>query len=319
MSYGDKLMRFYDLMRMVEFQGEKTFSKPPDILIGGITLEDRVRDILSKFHNVNNKYYFLPEEEYCEQSAIDELTKNYNISISKIAFNNLAKSINASGLWKQDIKKMSVALDFTGLSMPLLFIIMKKLKEQFDSKALYLIYSEPYDYIDGGQTIFTENILSVSNIPGFFSSEEIEGGKNRLLIILLGFEGKLITETHRAVQPDKIIAINGFPAFRPGLHNQSLLNNIGILKEIDPDVGVQNTPANNPFETAKLLSRLYETYKNRYNIYIAPLGTKPQGLGACLFALDKPDINIVYPFPEKIACCPSRGVGKQWYYEADLL
>jgi len=55
--------------------------------------------------------------------------------------------------------------------------------------------------------------------------------------------------------------------------------------------------ANNPFEIYNLLQGIKIKTPNNF-INIAPLGTKPMALGACLFALHNPAVRIIYPLPD---------------------
>jgi len=303
---------------MSRFNDASDFTSLPDLLIGGLSNEERVANILEKLREIDRKFYFLPTEEEYSVGDFDEVKTSYSLKVEDIRLNDLATTFSGLSLWSIDLDTADVVIDFTAIQIPILFVLLKKLYYQYKKTNLRLLYSEPDSYAMGRKTVFTENISVVQNIPGYFCSEQQVGVKRRLLIVLLGFEGKLVSETYRSVQPDKIIAINGFPAFKPGLQNISLLNNVQILNEIEMDHEILSSPANDPFETGKLLTSLYMKYKDKFNIYIAPLGTKPQALGACLCAIKNKDINIIFPFPEKIRSKSSLGVGKQWMYEIEL-
>ena len=54
-------------------------------------------------------------------------------------------------------------------------------------------------------------------------------------------------------------------------------------------------------------------------INIAPLGTKPMALGACLFALHNPDVRIVYPLPENYENKYSDKSWNSWIYDLPLI
>jgi hypothetical protein len=54
-------------------------------------------------------------------------------------------------------------------------------------------------------------------------------------------------------------------------------------------------------------------------INIAPLGTKPMALGACLFALHNPEVRVVYPVPEHYEDKYSDECWNSWTYKLPLV
>jgi len=55
--------------------------------------------------------------------------------------------------------------------------------------------------------------------------------------------------------------------------------------------------SDNPFAVRNVLEEISEETKGAYNVIIGPFGTKPQAVGAFLYWLEHPKVQIVYSFP----------------------
>ena len=51
---------------------------------------------------------------------------------------------------------------------------------------------------------------------------------------------------------------------------------------------------------------------------IAPLGTKPMALGACLFAIHNPEVRVIYPIPDKYENLTTEECWDSWVYGIPL-
>ena len=51
---------------------------------------------------------------------------------------------------------------------------------------------------------------------------------------------------------------------------------------------------------------------------LAPLGTKPMALGACMFAIDNDDVRVVYPRPKEYVSQTTRASWRSWRYDVRL-
>ena len=77
---------------------------------------------------------------------------------------------------------------------------------------------------------------------------------------------------------------------------------------------IEYVKANNPFETFNLLETLKKEHPDAF-FNIAPLGSKPMALGACLFSLLDESVRIVYPLPEKYAHKTTNECNYSWSYK----
>jgi hypothetical protein len=174
------------------------------------------------------------------------------------------------------------------------------------------LYYQPQE----GCYLFTRGTTRSSDIPTYSGRKDVS--KKNALVVLLGFEGERSSEVVRSVDPDITIPVNGFPAYMPEFKDISLLQNEEILKEPETFNNLRYAPAKDPFETKTALEEIYAKYHSQYNIRISPLGTKPMALGACLFALEHPDVSVIYPYPREYNFKSSERYSNSWIYHVEI-
>lgn len=248
--------------------------------------------------NFKKYSYNKVQEIYCEiknpSSSLEELEKN--------TFSNATK----------------IGIDISCFTKPYFYFIIKFLKEKYGIQNITVFYTEPKSYL------FTQGLfntfhtssgpLSILEMPGY-PGLELRGSK-RKLIILLGFDGDLSKEINEDVSPNDTIVVNGFPSYTPKFKDISLIANEKLVS--DQNITIRYARANNPFEVYNLLKTIKNEEKGDFFLNIAPLGTKPMALGACLFALHNPEVRIVYPLPEFYDNKYSDMSWSSWLYELPL-
>ena len=211
-----------------------------------------------------------------------------------------------------------VAIDISCLTKPYFYFIIKLLLELYKIENLAVFYTEPKSYLFPKKLFSTFHTNSGPlipwEIPGFGGIEK--RGAKRKLIILLGFDGDLSKEINEDVSPSDTIVINGFPSYTPKFKDISLIANEKLVS--DHNIEVKYARANNPFEVYNLLQKIVDEEKVESFINIAPLGTKPMALGACLFALHNPGVRIIYPLPELYENKYSDYSWNSWIYDLPL-
>lgn len=211
-----------------------------------------------------------------------------------------------------------VALDVSCFTKPYSFCILKYFKEQAKINHITALYTEPMSYVFAKGLFHsyhsTSGPLSIMEMPGF-PGNDIRTTR-KILVVLLGFDGELSSFITDEVAPDDTIVINGFPAYAPKFKDISLINNEKLLSSI-PRESVLHSRANNPFETFNLLEHIFQRDSSAF-INVAPIGTKPMALGACLFALVHPSVRIVYPLPTEYANITTQECWSSWSYEIPL-
>ena len=211
-----------------------------------------------------------------------------------------------------------IGIDISCFTKPYFYYLIKLLRERFGVSRLTVYYTEPKSYLFS-KGLFNKfhtstGPLSIVEIPGY-SGLETRGSK-RKLIILLGFDGDLSKEINEDVSPNETVVVNGFPSYMPKFKDISLIANEKLVS--DEKIKVQYARANNPFEVYNLLESVKAKDGGGTFINIAPIGTKPMALGACLFALHNPDVRVVYPLPEMYEDKYSDDCWSSWMYELPL-
>ena len=214
------------------------------------------------------------------------------------------------------VKKLG--LDLSCLTKPYFFFLLKLLKERFNFQVASIFYTEPQSYLfqKGLFNTFHTNTgpLTVEELQGF--PGERDNRSKRKLIYLLGFDRDLSKEINVDVSPNETVVINGFPSYSSKFKDISLVTNERLVS--DHNIKVRYAKANNPFEVYNLLEAIKNEDRDETFMNIAPLGTKPMALGACLFALHNPDVRIVYPMPEKYDDKYSDDCWNSWKYSLPL-
>lgn len=172
------------------------------------------------------------------------------------------------------------------------------------NRVLRVIYREPVDYrrsenpTRGMIYDLSERIEGIAPLPGMASIRRRDP-RASVLVPLLGFEGTRLSHIIENSDPDpeRVIPIVGVPGFRPEFTTQALLGNRLVLAQEGYYSRVQFAKANCPFDLFHQLVRVQDTF-GQAPLRVAPVGTKPHGLGAVLFALSRPSkAEIVYDHP----------------------
>lgn len=212
--------------------------------------------------------------------------------------------------------EMNVAIDISCFTKPYFYVVLKYLKDHVKIPLISVFYTEPKSYVFSGSLLksfhSTSGPLSVMEIPGF-PGEESRNAK-KILVVLLGFDGELSSFITDEISPDKTIIINGFPGYFPKFKDVSMINNEKLVGSSE----VKYARANNPFEVYNLLDSLKRSYTEKAFFNIAPLGTKPMALGACLFAINNPTVRVVYPLPEQYESVTTDKSWSSWEYVIPL-
>lgn len=301
------------------------------LLAGGS--DYRAYEILrkAKVKNVlfDTVYLFDFDERHIEDETLKRSYNEYetlDFNIKKIPCSILNPSLcikSFNGIGIDFSKTAKIAIDISCFTKPYFFLILKHLQSlrKFDSVSVF--YSEPKSYIftKGLYTSYhsSNGPLTILEIPGYSGYDR--RGQKRLLIILLGFDGNLSKEINEDIAPIKTIIVNGFPGYAPKYKDISLISNERLIQDHSD---IKYSRANNPFETYNLLESIRREEKLKGSdgdlfINIAPLGTKPMALGACLYAIYNPDVRIVYPMPENYEKVTTEKCWSSWLYDIPLM
>lgn len=256
------------------------------------------------------------EYDNCKLSAeqiecIKDLSKTRHIEIVPLPLDQAS--------FIRELKRISslrtatkFVIDISSMLTPYIFLIFKCLDLWNKDSIKYVINTIPFDYLFTASpfTSFKSYYgnLRMSEIFGYSGNEGITQNNN--LYIFIGFEGALSLKVEEETTYDKLYIVNTLPSYYQKYKDISIINNYKLM--ISKDCEMMYVPATNPFEVYNILDK---SLQNDKGVSIAPLCTKPIALGICMYALDHPNVRIVYPFSDKYVIDRSKGVHRSYIYE----
>lgn len=321
----------YDLFFMDSYKKDelkKLKSTEYDLLISAYNEELMVSDVFDVINAKNKVWIVFPDYKYEDISILKSLTHTVldytevSTDIDDLEKNIIDRFVKDIGLIDK-YKDKKICIDITGFVKPYMIYLMLYLKH-FNFSSFDVLYSEPKLYVKREETSFSkEEIVKTRTINGF--DLRTDEGTDDLFIINAGYDHKLIRSIGSWKVPiEKQKILIGFPSLQPIMFQENILNLHLAADELELSANNFNpllAPANDPFETAKVINDYIDYYIQRKqgvkNIYLAPIGTKPQALGIFLFCIfeeekfENKDINlqIVYPFTKSY----STNAGKELF------
>jgi len=195
-----------------------------------------------------------------------------------------------------------VFLDITGLTHPVWAPLMRA--GLAAGRRLSIVYVEPQRYrfnrirTEGELFDLSTRFGGIASLPGFLSLAE-PPEDDIVLVALLGFEGPRFSMVLNEVEvpQDRIVPIVGVPGFQAEFVFHAYQGNRLPLEETASWMAMEFAAANCPFSCFYTLSDLAAQRPDAF-FRIAPIGTKPHGVGALLFALSEPErVELIYDHP----------------------
>ena len=285
-----------------------------DIVFAGVPVDDRGSQVTQSLKNTNSLKYvelcFNPERMSFSVDQVEVNLRGFEDFLNQ-TFN--------------DIKIETLTIDATTLSIAELLYIFRWVKKLQKEITLKIIYAEPENYTSriDTQSDFGKHQFSLSDdsrgyiaLPGF--TRAVNGRNKSHVIALLGFErvrlGQLLSNDEGAYIKS-FTPIFGVPGFKPYYDKHSVYQNIDLITRNGEKP--EFSSANNPFATYNLLSEISESLPE-LSINIAPIGTKPMAIGACLYLVNNSiKAGLMYDHPYKKQG-RSKGVSKVHCFVVDM-
>jgi hypothetical protein len=195
-----------------------------------------------------------------------------------------------------------IYLDITGLAHHVWAPILRA--AIVEKSCLWAVYVEPGEYTrtttptEGTIYDLSESTSGIEPLPGFATLRDVDA-EHYAFVPLLGFEGTRLIHVSEHVQApgDATVPVVGVPGFRPEYPFVSFKGNRKPLLDGGYWVNVRYATANCPFDLFFALRGVMREFQRSY-LRVAPIGTKPHGLGAVLFALSAEDrVELIYDHP----------------------
>lgn len=319
MDYG-----FY-LREAIAPDGDWTSTPTFDVFLSAFNLSDRVRHVYDhvqatrKVWLIHREYNLgaadLPIEPMFSTNAEDESSFCLELfSMLEAAYPNY--------------RELTFGVDSTGMLRPHLLFLIKLLQVRGISR-FYVLYAEPAAYKKQEHTSFSDagSIYEVRPIQGYEGAPATDASAD-FLVIGMGYDDRMIAEVAEDRAKADKHQVFGLPSLSADMYQQSVLRSRRAAEELsDPNFSENNrsyAPASDPFGTASVLSEIVSTrrkHKGITNLYLSPLGTKPQVIGFGLYYINECQsgiASIIFPFSRGYSPETGQGISRTWFYKVEF-
>jgi len=202
----------------------------------------------------------------------------------------------------------SVIIESTSIGFVEIYLLCKAFKER-GIENFCILYVEPSTYKNMGRSKllhrrdfeltaeFPPNYIGIPGASILLSDRQPQRG-----VFFLGYEQQRLDralEDYPMIKPGRCNVVFGVPAFKPGWEMDAFANNIRVIRDKNIRGGISFCGAENPKATVSLLQEIQQSLQTGEKLFIAPIGTKPNGVGVALFAALNSDTGLLYDHPVK--------------------
>ena len=203
-------------------------------------------------------------------------------------------------------KKRRIVLESTTLGFDEVFLCCRA-ANQLGIKEFSLVYVEPASYKRPRQKqILHKRDFQLSGIVAGFSAIPgaamiIDDRAPPTAVFFLGYEERRLDRALEefSFQTEKCYIVFGVPAFQPGWEMDAFANNIRVLEGKNIRGPIHFCGAENPRGAYEEIAAIRKTLLPNDKLLLAPIGTKPHGIGVAVYAAKHPDVGILYDHPER--------------------
>lgn len=271
--------------RMQQADNSASLEIPPcDIALVGEPLDERGDAAVALMNRIATRVHTVTFDQAENEVAIDGGAATPNV---------LDHLVNGS----------SVTLEATTLGFAELFFAIRTLWDR-ERAHLHVVYAEPRDYLrTSARNPLTRRSFELTNEVAYFAGLPratilLDGSRAVRAVLFAGYEGQRLQQLFEQVQiraTDSELVF-GVPAFRPGWEMNSFANALPIIEEHGLTNRLRFAGAQNPAAAYSVLLDVRTSYPAA-RLLIAPVGTKPHGIGAAVFACEQDNVGLVYDFP----------------------
>lgn len=306
----------YQYRSIVNFDKLSDFSW--DIFVSAYNPCDRVRNVFQKVQATRKDW--LIHNEY--QLPVDSIPDNSFRSLSKMEDEFVMEYFETLGA-PEKLPNASICIDVTGFMRPHMLFLLRLFFER-GIKRFDVLYTEPGHYSERDSTKFSSDDVELVRPIAGYGAYGNHSTENDVLIVNAGYEDRRVAEVADEQEKARKFVIYGLPSLKADMYQQSVLRTRAAYDALGESHRTAFAPASDPFVTATVLSKLINDEKKKQlisNLYLAPLGTKPQALGFGLYYLSEglnTATSIIYPFSAAYQADASTGMGRIWMYSIEL-
>lgn len=304
--------------RVVSLPDVASVSEGWDLFLSAYNTSDRVQQVFAAVSATRKLWMVQPEYNYPQET------------IPPGAFVSAARS--EAEFWHEfeafaghDWSNGKICIDITGFMRPqLTYLVMWLLGAR--KKRFLALYTDPTHYAKQENTVFSKGpVVEVRQIAGCEGCHVPDPSAD-CLVIGMGYDDELVRRVAEAKEDARKIQLYGLPSLAPDMYQESVLRSFKASEALGPWWDERCfAPANDPFATANVLQKRVaqeEAAGRLTNLYLSPLGTKPQVLGfAIYFATERRATasSIIFPFTSGYEQETSKGVARSWVYDVECL
>lgn len=306
-------MKFFDYFYRDEFTLGIPCPKTWDVFLSAWDGTERVRRVFGHVVAAEKRWIIHPEYGIAAGTLPDDAPRLDAAGGEVASMMGVVDHIQSIG----DIPNMRLCVDITGMLRPQIAILVRLLKHkgvrEFDA-----LYSQPANYKHAERTQFSSGDVSdVREITGF------EGlnipSAHEVLIVAPGFDDVLLREVYSHKASASRYQLFGLPSLQADMYQQNILQTYEIDTPMPTNEAAHTkrfASASDPFGVANELSAIVTEVRQRHarpRFYVAPLGPKPQMLGAALYYLTESrnvPVSIIYPVVSGHASGTSSGISR---------
>ncbi len=257
--------------------------------------EERHEKLIGAFSSETSKAISL---EFTEHDIVGSLQRNMDI---------LERIIT-------DDSDSPIILDISVFTKRHLLMTLRWLDDRDCWDRLYIVYSEPEDYIVSEHMPLSFGISTIQQIPGFCATPDISRPLH--LVVFLGYEGDRAMAVYEHIQPMTTTLFITHPSYKQEWVGRTERFNTDIIKLLG-DKSILKVDGIDPDSTINSLRKCLGEKRNRstHGRIICPLGTKPQALGIYEYVRncsDPPAIIYASPLRHNHDFY-SKGIGNTWF------
>ena len=203
-------------------------------------------------------------------------------------------------------KKNRIILESTTLGFAEVFLCCRA-AHQLGIEELSFLYVEPGDYKRPQKTqVLQKRAFQLSGLVSGFAAIPgaamiIDDRAPPTGVFFLGYEERRLDMAldEFSFRPDKCSIVFGVPAFQPGWEMDAFANNIRVIENNNIRGTLHFCGAENPRGAYEAISAVHRTIAADDRLVLAPIGTKPHGIGVAIYAAKHPEVGILYDHPER--------------------
>lgn len=217
----------------------------------------------------------------------------------------------------------SLILEATTLGIPEILLTSRAIRDTA-GLSVRLLYVEPLRYSNPRRThvLHKRDFELSSKFPGFRPIPghvlNLNDPRRTKGVFFLGFEDRRLDrafEDHQMIDPRNCGLVFGVPGFRPGWEMNSFARNVRVIRDKGLRPELFFCAAENPAAAHFVLTQVKDSLQEKERMFVAPLGTKPNGIGAVLFCAEHPEVGVLYDHPHRKQG-RSEALGRWHYFEA---